>query len=349
MKSEERHQLQTNELGTAAEKLREFVEEHGQNILIGIVAVAVVAGGLLWWISSSRTESQRGWAEIMAAQSAEDYAAAADKFAGTEVGAWARLKQAESLLATGIQESFTHRSSAVSDLKEAKESFSMLTDGSGIPGEVQERALYGLARTQETISGKDTADAIKTYEQLVRQFPQTVYKDEAESRIEQLKKEPAQEFYAWFQEQDPKPEDRAAPQDGGLPSGHPSINPGPQFPMVPDRLRNVSEDEPAGPAIPETNPAAPFPSDTPPSDTPKDSPSPESSATPDAPAKSDPPRPAEAPAAPNSEKPADGNKPADGGSDEAGTESSDDSPAKPPAPAKPEPTPADSTPDSSQE
>ncbi len=328
MKSEERHQLQTNELETAAEKVREFVEEHGQNILIGIVAVAVIAGGLLWWMSSSKSESQRGWAEIMAARSAEDYAAAADKFAGTEVGAWARLKQAESLLATGIQESFTHRSSAVSDLKEAKESFSMLTDGSGIPGEVQERALYGLARTQETISGKDTAAAIETYETLVRQFPQSVYKAEAESRIEQLKKESAQEFYAWFQEQDPKPEDRATPQDGGLPSGHPSITPGPQFPQIPDRLRNVSEDEPAGPAIPETNPAAPFPSDTPEeSPKPEEPKSPQESATPES---SDTPTP-ETPAKSETPDPAE-KKPAT--DDSAADKPASDAPAKSPAPAE---------------
>ncbi len=55
--------------------------------------------------------------------------------------------------------------------------------------------------------------AIETYQRLVTEFPISVYKDYAEARIAALKTGTAQDFYAWFEQQNPKPADREMPKD----------------------------------------------------------------------------------------------------------------------------------------
>ena len=91
------------------------------------------------------------------------------------------------------------------------------------PPEVVERALFGLARCQESLPAKNAAPstindpAIKTYERLLKEFPDTVYKQLAESRIAVLRTGTAQDFNAWFETQNPKPADRAMPKDLSIP------------------------------------------------------------------------------------------------------------------------------------
>lgn len=239
MKSEHRHELQTNDLSRAMSNVTPFLEEYGNRILLGIVAVCLIAGAAIWWARTSTASAAMGWTELVAAQTAEDFGNVADAYAGTEVGTWARLQEAETYLFQGIRLSFTDRAAAVSDLKKAQEGFEQLLDAKGVPAEVRERTLIGMARTLETRSGQDTQPAIAAYEQLIEEFPESVYRTEAEERISALKTGSTQEFYAWFQKQNPRPEDRETPRDGmpmgDLPPGHPTVDPL-SLPEIPDRL-----------------------------------------------------------------------------------------------------------------
>jgi hypothetical protein len=84
---------------------------------------------------------------------------------------------------------------------------------------VMERALFGLARAKEALPDKNLGPskvddaAIETYQRLLTEFPISIYKDFAESRIAALKTGTAQDFYAWFEQQNPKPADREMPKD----------------------------------------------------------------------------------------------------------------------------------------
>lgn len=239
MKSEHRHELQTNDLSRAMANVAPFLEEYGNRILLGIVAVCLIAGAAIWWARSSNASAAMGWTELVAARTAEDFGNIADAYAGTEVGHWARLQAAESYLFQGIRLSFTDRAAAVSDLKQAEEGFQQLLDAQGVPDVVRERALIGMARTLETRSGQDTQPAIAAYEKLIEEFPNSVYRAEVEERISALKTGSTQEFYAWFQKQNPRPEDRQTPRDGmsigDLPPGHPTVDPL-SLPEIPERL-----------------------------------------------------------------------------------------------------------------
>jgi hypothetical protein len=221
MKSEHRHELKTNELERITSEWGHTFEHYLQDNLMligaGVVVIVLAVGGVLYWRSSTGVAGQQGWREFAAATKAADYANVADKFAGTPAGSWARLMEGEMELATGIRSSFTDRAAGRSDLKKSQENFEKLVNDKS--DEIRERALFGLARSREALPGKDLSPskvndaAIEAYQRLVTEFSSSVYKDYAEGRIAVLKTGTAQDFYAWFEQQNPKPADREMPKD----------------------------------------------------------------------------------------------------------------------------------------
>jgi len=223
MKSEHRHELKTNELERIASEWGHSTERYIQdNWMLLAVAVAVIllgAGGVVYWRSSSGSAGQQGWREFASAAKAADYGNVADKYSGSAPEAWARLLEGEMELNSGIRSSFTDRSAGRSDLQKAQENFEKLIADKATPSDVMERALFGLARAKEALPPKDLSPskindgAIETYQRLVTEFPISIYKNYAEARIAALKTGTAQDFYAWFEKQNPKPVDREMPKD----------------------------------------------------------------------------------------------------------------------------------------
>ena len=223
MKSEHRHELKTNELERIASQwghtAERYFHENLTLLVVAAVAIVAVAGGVVYWRSSSGVAGQQGWREFASAAKTEDYGNVADKYAGTPAGAWARLMEGEMELSSGIRASFTDRAAGRSDLKKAQENFEKLVADKATPPDAMERALFGLALAKEALPDKNTSPskvndaAIDTYQQLVTQFPISPFKDYAEARIAALKTGTAQDFYAWFEQQNPKPADREMPKD----------------------------------------------------------------------------------------------------------------------------------------
>ncbi len=223
MKSEHRHELKTNELERIASELghtaEHYVHDNWMLLAAAVVAILIGAGGVVYWRSSSGSAGQQGWREFASASKAADYGNVADKYSGSVAAAWSRLLEGEMELNSGIRSSFTDRSAGRSDLQKAQENFEKLIADKATPSDVIERALFGLARAKEALPPKDLSPskindgAIETYQRLVTEFPISVYKDYAEARIAALKTGTAQDFYAWFEQQNPKPADREMPKD----------------------------------------------------------------------------------------------------------------------------------------
>jgi hypothetical protein len=223
MKSEHRHELKTNELERIASEwghtAEHYVQENWMLLAAAVVAIAIGAGSLVYWRSSSGVAGQQGWREFASASKASDFGNVADKFPGTAAGSWARLMEGEIELNSGVRSSFTDRAAGRSDLKKAQENFEKLIADKATPSDVMERALFGLARAKEALPDKNLGPskvddaAIETYQRLLTEFPISIYKDYAESRIAALKTGTAQDFYAWFEQQNPKPADREMPKD----------------------------------------------------------------------------------------------------------------------------------------
>ena len=139
------------------------------------------------------------------------------------------------LLREAVQLQFSDRAAAVRQFKKAGEALDTVIDKADLPPTAKERALLGKARLLEATSdGKDKniEAAIAAYEQ-IKGIDNSIYASLVDSRIETLKQDDTQKFYAWFSKQTPKPEDRAQPQDG-LPSGHPELPV--TLPPIPDEL-----------------------------------------------------------------------------------------------------------------
>jgi hypothetical protein len=238
MSTEEHKQLSSNELGQITQRIGKFFETHGRNVLIGVGAVVAIAAAVIWWTRSATAEKEAGWTRLSACATAKDFADLADdrQFKGTAVAAWARLNEANAHMPNGMRGYFTDRKAGRSDVKAARDAFKKVLDAGGVPDEVREKALYGQAVCLETMSDGDATDAIKAYKLLLTSFPESVYRTEAEQRTAALESNDTKAFYAWFDKQNPKPEDRAKPNDG-MPGGHPGFGdriPGGLIPSLTD-------------------------------------------------------------------------------------------------------------------
>lgn len=296
MDSKHRKDLHTNELGRLTQELAPVLEPYGTKILVGVCLAAVLVGGVYVVRRNSRENSETAWNQFFAAQGSDALGTVADNFGGTHVSAFARLREAESYLQEAVRLSFVDRPASVGEFKKAKEGFDKLLAQSKLPRELRERALVDRAKLAEATATGKTDEVVAAYEALLKEFPETVYKASVERRIAELRHGG---FYAWFSTQNPRPEDRKKPADGGLPAGHPPLGPlslpGPSLPV------------PELPALPD--PAAPSteaPKSTPDKSTPDKSAVPDKPATNDAP-KSGPTIPGSpaAPAKPESPAPAD--------------------------------------------
>ena len=202
MKSEHRHDLQTNELGRFAEKMAVFIDVHGNRIMIGVcLACLPLAGFIYWWRSNSNAQAA-AWRDFSAAintNKAEEFHAVWQDHPGTAPAYWARVHEGEHWLTQGVEAMFRNVETGMEDLKKACDSFqAVIDDQSRVPSELRDRALIGLGRARESMSDGGEGEAIQAYETLVKEFPNSIYKKDAEERIVVLNKGSGQEFYAWF-------------------------------------------------------------------------------------------------------------------------------------------------------
>lgn len=254
MKSEERHRLQENEvervLNRALPVVSTFWQKNQKLIMsVGGAAALGIVAAIIW--SSSGDESDTGpWTAMYralglevsgdpdATRNLENLADSTD-FADSQAVVWAKLRAAQSHLQSGIGYMFTNRKAGTGELTEAKELFQSIIDDSSSPPAARERSLFGLATCIESLSGQDTQPAIAAYEKVILDFPETVYLELIDERIETLKKSSTREFYAWFSKQEPKPGDRSTPTDLGPLGGDNEL---PVFlPEIPDLLQLPDE------------------------------------------------------------------------------------------------------------
>ena len=219
MKSEERHQLQQNELAKFGHQVQDlmkadFWEKYNNHILIGISVVCLGLAAWIYWSRQSRNAETDAWGEVARAQETADFAAIAlePRYAGTSAVPWASLKAAELYLRDGSGKMFTDREGAAADLDQARSRLEDLLKSSPAPA-IRERALFTLAQTLETQNKLD--EAAKRYEELLTAFPNTALKTAADERLEAIKSGEAKNFYAWFAKQKPKPVEPPKPKDDG--------------------------------------------------------------------------------------------------------------------------------------
>ncbi|MBW3600462.1 MAG: hypothetical protein KY475_24760 [Planctomycetes bacterium] len=277
MKSERRHELQTNTLAHWINRQSENVKPHVNLILTVVLAAVAVVLAWVYFREWNASRSTAAWSDFYAAADSSDAAALAEmaeRHAGEPASLWATLLAADIQLEMGAGQTFTDRRQAESSLKNALTGYEAVLndDVHGREPLLRRRAMFGLAEAHEAlfaVTGDKThlEAARQTYGKVADAWPDTVLGRSAEQKQAGLATQDAEDFLAWFSEQEPISQEIPAMGEGPGSAGSPfdmTTLPGaeemllpeeaPIAPVGPDITSPAGDDdEPVVPAVPETN------------------------------------------------------------------------------------------------
>lgn len=211
MKTERRHELQHNVLADTLERWIVAAKPYSRALLAGVIGAVVLFGVWGYMASQSREQAAAAWNEYYAALSPtsqndprDTLSSLVSRFPGTPVGQAARAVLADIQLDDGTTRLFIDKASGRDELQKASEMYQALLLEADEPS-LKARATFGLARAHEAL-GKDLARAAEEYRSIAKNWPDSPYVDEAESRAKSLESAATKGFYDWFAKYErPKP------------------------------------------------------------------------------------------------------------------------------------------------
>ncbi len=212
MKSEKRHKLQQNVLADWLGRSYAAVKPYANAILAVVLLAVVLASLWTWWHRQSTSEASAGWDQLYKALE-EGHIAEIGKIAeqnpNSEIGLWATVVSGDLHLDSGCQELFTNKATASQDLQKALDEYTKVRSETRNPL-LRERAIFGLARTYEALSGTRRSQgefdkAIQNYQELVDHWKDGPYYSLVKDRLDDLNTVAAKTFYDQFAHFDPQP------------------------------------------------------------------------------------------------------------------------------------------------
>jgi hypothetical protein len=300
------HRPDEVQLAKILRESRPFLERYGTAAIYGAAALLAVAA-IVVYVARRPPATAAESAKLLKAETPEEFGEIADNAPGTTIAQVALVREAELILQNALRNLFTNRKVGLEELDDAAKKYGILNDENTLSEDARLKVAVGLARIAEArCDGSEASvkSAIEAWDNVLKTFPDSkAFSALAEERKKKLALPATQEFYAWFQRQNPAP---------GDPLGLPQDGPG-ATPPIPSLLGSDPLQGLIPPAVPKTEtPATPETpaAEEPKADAPKgdeapkaDAPVPESPkaepATPEAP-KADP----SAPEAPKSDSPA---------------------------------------------
>ncbi|MBS0209709.1 MAG: tetratricopeptide repeat protein [Planctomycetes bacterium] len=200
MKSERRHELQRNSLADVLEHGVKDVQKYAPAVAATIGAIVVLVVVYLIISTRSANAERSAWREYVVASESrlgaqENMTRVADDYSDYMGGQWARLTLADRQLEVGVDQLFQDRTAAKTSLESAIEQYNQLRATTHI-SEMQSRALIGLGRAYESLAQPE--EAVKQYDELIKNYPGTEFAIEARERRDDLEKPASKEFYQWF-------------------------------------------------------------------------------------------------------------------------------------------------------
>lgn len=275
MKTERRHELQTNELADSLGHWLEAIRPYTR-ALVGIVIAAVLLVAGLAYLSNQRQQKlAEGWTdffkivnEIAASRDATQMNDGVvklevfrDEYKNTPLDYWSRIVAADFRLSTGTSELFKDKAEARGQLNDALKDYRYVTETARDPAVLQ-RAYFGRARAEESLG--ELKDAAEDYKTVIQRWPTSPYSAMANKRVEDLEQQQTKEFYDWFAKYQPPKAPAAGERpifdhDSLLNSGLPSSSNDIKLPSNLDLLD--------GPAPTTTTPSTTTPATAPPATT----------------------------------------------------------------------------------
>ncbi len=197
MKTQRRHELQTNELADWLGKHIDQVKPYTQWIVGGVILVVVLIGVFIYFSREQSKQTATAWSAYVAAtlgdRKPEDFAGVASKYGDSRAGAWAMQLEADLHLEEGSRLIYTDREEARDRLNKAKEKYEQVLKRVGDDAMLKGRARFGLAQAYECLG--ELKKANEQYEKLAEENKDTIVGQAAEQALVRLKKESTEKFY----------------------------------------------------------------------------------------------------------------------------------------------------------
>jgi hypothetical protein len=269
MKSQQRHEMQTNELADRLGNWLQRVKPYWHQIALGAAVVVVVAIVVVYFNNQRIARNAAGWSDYFQAFAMRDPQALSEVarlHSGNPAALWAEQAAGDLMLATGAGQVFTDREEAEQSLRNAEQHFLAVEQAAARQPLLLVRARYGLAQTYETMA--DTEKARNYYQIVYQAEPDSALGRVAKERFDELSGDATERWYAWFDRQEPpQPEggvggfDPQVPDDldrlpsypdlsfpgSESPSVVPLVPPEGTFPDVPVDADPVDAVDPVGP------------------------------------------------------------------------------------------------------
>jgi hypothetical protein len=205
MKTQRRHELQTNQLADRIGVYIQKVRPYQKPILYGLATVAVLGGAVLYLSSLQQAKAGASWEDYFGAmveQQPEALAEVARLHSGSTAALWARQAAGDMKLSTGAMLLFRDRNEARKNLKDAEKEFlAVEQDGARYPMLLQ-RARYGLAQVYESLCEVDKARDY--YKKVASAEPDSALGQLAQRRHDEIAGQDPERWFAWFEKQVPK-------------------------------------------------------------------------------------------------------------------------------------------------
>lgn len=215
MKTQRRHELQTNTLADTIGVYLQKVRPYEKSILYGVVAIAVLAGAVLYLRTQQQAKAGSSWEDYFSAmveQRPEALEEVARLHQGSTAALWAQQGAGDIKLAMGASLLYRDRKEAEKNLKDAEKEFlAVEQQGARYPLLLQ-RARYGLAQVYESLS--EVEKARDYYGKVAAAEPDSALGQLAQRRRDQIAGDEADRWFAWFERQEPKPPAGMSPVTG---------------------------------------------------------------------------------------------------------------------------------------
>lgn len=203
MKTERRHELQTNQLADSLGHWIEAIEPYKRLVAGGAVLVVLLIAALVYANSKSSAKVAAAWNDYFKAANSGDpnqLDDTAEKYPGTPVAIWSYLVAADIRLAQGNDRLLKDKHDGRDQLHKAEEGYELVLKDARDPM-LKQRAMFGLARTQESLG--NLPDARKSYDELAKKYPNGPFLAYADRRAADLNKDSTKEFYDWLAHYEP--------------------------------------------------------------------------------------------------------------------------------------------------
>jgi len=153
MKSERRHELETNQLALMLERSIERVKPHANAIIWGVVGVAALVVVIALWRNYSRSQDVKASNEFFAATNRsrvdlDERVDVVEQYGGSEIGQWAQLRAAHEAMRLGREALAIDRTEANNFFNIARDNYKdVLAEASNET--FRNIAQYNLAKAYE--------------------------------------------------------------------------------------------------------------------------------------------------------------------------------------------------------